>query len=60
TKTPDQTESALREKLQKRYWIIFNDLLVAFGQNVCKPVSPLCSGCRLNVLCQRRGVLKSR
>lgn len=60
TKTPDQTEFALREKLKKRCWIILNDLLVAFGQNVCKPVSPLCSLCRLKGLCLRRGVLKSR
>ena len=36
TKTPEQTEMALRNKLPKRYWIIFNDLLVTYGQNVCK------------------------
>lgn len=60
TKTPDETESALRKKLNKRYWMILNDLLVAFGQNVCRPVSPLCGGCRLSGLCRRRGVLKSR
>jgi len=60
TKTPDETEFALRKKLDKRYWIILNDLLVAFGQNVCKPVSPFCGRCRLNDLCRRTGVLKSR
>ena len=44
TKTPEQTEIALRKKLPKRYWIIFNDLLVTYGQNICKPVVPLLQG----------------
>ncbi|MBI5327181.1 MAG: endonuclease III [Deltaproteobacteria bacterium] len=60
TKTPDETEFALRKKLPKRYWIIINDLLVTFGQNICKPVSPLCSQCRLYRYCERVGVVKSR
>ena len=60
TKTPDETESALRKKLDKRYWIVLNGLLVAFGQNVCRPVSPFCGRCRLNGFCRRVGVLKSR
>ena len=38
--TPEETERALREKLPKRYWITFNDLLVPYGQNLCQPVSP--------------------
>ena len=45
TKTPDKTETALREKLPKPYWIEINDLLVTFGQNQCKPISPMCSTC---------------
>jgi endonuclease-3 len=60
TKTPDATEFALRKKLDKRYWIEINDLLVAYGQNVCKPVSPLCSACRLYKYCKRVGVKKRR
>ena len=44
-KAPDQTELALRAKLPRRYWIGYNDLLVAFGQNVCRPLSPHCSRC---------------
>ncbi len=54
TKTPEQTEFALRKKLPKRYWIIINDLLVTFGQNICKPISPLCSRCSLYKYCSRK------
>jgi endonuclease-3 len=60
TKTPEQTEEALRKKLPARYWITFNDLLVPFGQNVCQPVSPYCSRCRLTAYCDRVGVSRSR
>lgn len=59
TKTPEETEMALRKKLPRRYWLIYNDLLVAYGQNLCKPISPFCSKCKLAVYCKRRGV-KSR
>lgn len=60
TKTPEQTEAALRRVLPRRHWIPFNDLLVSFGQNVCKPISPLCSACPVNGLCPRLGVGKHR
>jgi endonuclease III len=60
TKTPEQTESALRKVLPRRHWISYNDLLVAFGQNVCKPISPLCNTCPANSLCPRIGVGKHR
>lgn len=60
TKSPDETESALRAKLPGKYWLIINDLLVTFGQNLCFPVSPRCSICSLYHLCDRCGVVKSR
>jgi len=60
TKTPDETEYALREKLPRKYWKEINGLLVAFGQNICKPVSPFCSECDLNKYCAKVGVLRSR
>lgn len=60
TATPEKTEFALRDILPKKYWIPINDWLVAFGQNVCKPVSPLCSQCRVAAQCARVGVGKSR
>jgi len=60
TKTPDESEEALRRKLPAQYWITFNDLLVPFGQNLCQPVSPWCSKCKLTEYCDRVGVEKSR
>jgi len=60
TKTPKETEFALREKLPERYWIVYNDLLVTFGQNLCKPVSPLCTQCPIHDHCMRVGVTISR
>lgn len=60
TKTPDQTEMALRKKLPRRYWIVFNDLLVAYGQNLCKPISPFCSRCKIAAYCKRVGVKTKR
>jgi endonuclease III len=60
TKTPDETESALRKKLPKEYWIEFNDLLVTYGQNLCAPISPKCSQCLIHEFCAQRGVEKHR
>lgn len=60
TKTPEKSEQALRRKLPKQYWITYNDLLVPYGQNLCLPVSPRCSQCKLTDLCDRVGVIKSR
>jgi endonuclease-3 len=60
TKTPEETEFALREKLPKRYWKAINGLLVAFGQGICKPISPFCSRCQLFDYCDREGVNRSR
>lgn len=60
TKSPDETETVLRDKLPQDYWIPINDLLVAFGQNVCHPVSPRCSVCRLSGICSKSGVTHSR
>jgi endonuclease-3 len=60
TKNPDETEMALRQKLPPRYWIELNDLLVAYGQNLCKPVGPFCSKCRISKYCDRVGVSRNR
>jgi len=60
TRTPEQTERALREILPRREWIPLNDTLVAFGQTLCKPLSPLCSLCPIEDLCPRIGVERSR
>ncbi|MFA5182914.1 MAG: endonuclease III [Syntrophales bacterium] len=60
TKTPEKTEAALREKLPKRFWKIYNTLMVAFGQKICRPISPRCSFCPVHKFCDRSGVTKSR
>ena len=60
TKSPDETEMVLREILPKRFWKGFNDLLVSFGQNLCKPVSPFCSSCPIEDQCPKIGVNRSR
>ena len=60
TKTPEQTEFALRKKLPQKHWLIYNDLLVTYGQNLCVPISPWCSKCKIFKYCKRVGVKKSR
>ncbi len=60
TKTPDETEMRLREILPVKYWTRINDYLVPYGQNICLPLSPLCSRCRLAEYCAKAGVKKSR
>jgi endonuclease-3 len=60
TKTPEQTEFALRGKLPRRHWANYNTLLVAFGRRICRPVSPICSSCPVSDYCDRVGVAKSR
>jgi len=60
TSTPDHTERALRDRLPRRYWLRYNDLLVSFGQTVCRPISPHCSTCPIERWCPRIGVEGSR
>lgn len=54
TKTPDETEFALREKLPEKYWIDFNTLLVTHGQNICKPRMPQCDKCSISEFCMKK------
>ena len=60
TQTPDETEMRLREILPKRHWIIYNDLLVTYGQHLCRPISPRCSECAVSRLCRKAGVTLHR
>lgn len=60
TKTPEETEYALRKKLPKKYWSVYNTLMVAFGKNICRPISPFCSRCPVSTYCDCAGVIKSR
>jgi endonuclease-3 len=60
TRTPGETEAALRAKLPRPYWIEINRLLVQFGQAICRPVSPWCSRCPVARSCPRVGVTSAR
>ena len=60
TSTPEETEQALRKKLPKKHWMDYNALLVTWGQNICKPISPLCTQCGVSAMCLRKGVTLSR
>ena len=60
TKTPEQTEMVLREKLPTKYWIDYNYILVSFGQHLCRPVSPFCSKCPVEKYCMKVEVERSR
>jgi endonuclease-3 len=60
TKTPEETEMTLRAILPKKYWKGINALLVLYGQNLCRPVSPYCSRCVIKAHCKQVGVERSR
>lgn len=51
TKTPEQTEVELAKVAPKELWIKLNDLMVQFGQNICKPMSPQCEICPISDIC---------
>jgi len=52
TKTPEETEFELMKKIPKKFWIEINDTFVMYGQNICKPVSPMCSVCKIRKECK--------
>jgi endonuclease-3 len=60
TKKPEESELALEKIMPRRYWIPLNELLVTFGQQICKPVSPHCSICPVSDVCERRSVERHR
>jgi endonuclease-3 len=51
TKTPEETEAALRATVPERYWIPVNPVLVQHGQNICRPLRPKCPECPVADLC---------
>jgi len=51
TKMPEETEMELRKKIPKKYWLQINDTFVMFGQNICKPISPMCDICKIKTRC---------
>ncbi|HET6457544.1 MAG TPA: endonuclease III [Nitrosopumilaceae archaeon] len=51
TKTPEETELELMKKIPKKYWLRINDTFVMYGQNICKPISPMCDVCQIKKEC---------
>ena len=51
TKMPEETEMELRKKIPKKYWLQINDTFVMYGQNICKPISPMCDICKIRTKC---------
>lgn len=60
SKNPDETEILLRKNLDQKYWNKYNFLMVAFGQSLCRPISPHCSKCPIIKYCKRIGVKQHR
>jgi endonuclease-3 len=58
TRTPEETEHALYGVAHRRWWPVINLYLVTWGQNVCRPIYPLCPSCTIADLCPRIGVTK--
>ena len=52
TKNPEETEQELMKKIEKKYWIEINDTFVMYGQNICKPISPMCDVCKIKKNCK--------
>jgi len=52
TKNPEETEQELMKKIQRKYWIDINDTFVMYGQNICKPISPMCDVCMIKKNCR--------
>ncbi|MFB5630854.1 MAG: endonuclease III domain-containing protein [Nitrosopumilaceae archaeon] len=52
TKTPEDTEQELMKKIAKKFWLEINDTFVMYGQNICKPISPLCGVCKIKNQCK--------
>ncbi len=52
TKNPEETEQELMKKIKKKFWIDINDTFVMYGQNICKPISPMCDVCQIKKNCK--------
>ena len=52
TKTPEETEFALMKKIPKKFWLDINETFVMYGQNICKPITPMCNVCKIKKICK--------
>jgi endonuclease-3 len=51
TKMPEETEMELRKTIPKKFWLDINNTFVMYGQNICKPISPMCDVCKIRNTC---------
>lgn len=51
TRTPEQTEREIVQRVPVEYWIPLNPVLVQHGQNICRPIGPRCEECPIRELC---------
>ncbi len=52
TKTPVETEKALKKIIPKSKWREINEVFVSFGRRVCKPINPRCDQCPIKQCCE--------
>lgn len=52
TKTPEETELELMKKIPEKFWLEINDTFVMYGQNICKPITPMCNVCKIKKICK--------
>ena len=52
TKNPEDTEFELMKIIPKKFWLDINDTFVMYGQNICKPISPMCHVCKIKNSCK--------
>jgi endonuclease III len=60
TKTPDETEMVLRDRLPLSHWHYINRLMVLHGREVCKPIGARCDVCPIEADCLQIDVKKRK
>ena len=51
TRDVKKTEEELIKIVDKKYWLILNNIFVIYGQNICLPIRPKCQICSLKGIC---------
>ena len=59
TKNPEDTEFELMKIIPKKLWLDINETFVKYGQNICKPISPMCEVCQIKNSCKYYKTKKS-
>ncbi|MEX2682324.1 MAG: endonuclease III [Candidatus Sigynarchaeota archaeon] len=53
TTDPEKTCDQLMKILPREWWLVINDLLIRFGKEICKPITPICNACPLDAICPK-------